>query len=204
MEAPRLLSERPLTQLLREAVLARADGLVVVRDREGVRHGVWLRGGYGVGAHVAGRFDPLLELLRRRAQLTASTHRACLGALRDGARSGALAIALGGVAPAEVREALRTQLVARIAALVQIAASEGYDAWLECVAVPQSEQSVCMPLGSLLRRGEPAVSRDEARKRLRALAKQLHPDRHGGLDAAAQQRLASQLAAATATYHGFS
>ena len=213
VELPRPLSQRPLQLLLRDAVLARVEGLVVLRDREGARHGIWLRAGYALGAHVAGRYDPLLELLRRCALLSASAHRTCVAALHEtGTRSGALAIAMGGVAPARVRETLREQLVARVAALVHIAALEGYDAWVEPGAVPDAEQSVCMPLGSLLRRAEaakapdarPPISRDEARRQLRALAKQLHPDRHVGLDAAALQQLASQLAAATAAYHGFS
>ena len=216
VELPRPLSERSLEQLLRDAVLAGASGLVVLRDCEGARHGIWLRRGYAVGAHVAGRFDPLLELLRQGALLSTRTHRACVAALHEpGTRSGTLATALGGVAPGDVRDALRRQLVGRVASLFSIAASEGYDAWVEPVVVPATEQSVCMPLGSLLRRGElrpvavgvspgPGTSRDEARRQLRALAKQLHPDRHAGLDAATQQRLASQLAAATAAYHGFS
>lgn len=228
MEAFVPLRERSLAELLRQAIVARAEGLVLLRNRQGARHGVWLRGGYAVGAHVAGRFDPLLALLRADGVLSARAQLACVAALADArVRSGRLATCIGGVAPERVRETLGAQLVARVGALLQVAASDGYDARLEPGLVPDGEQSVCMPLGSLLRRAGHADevatasasagagrrddvsaaagsdTRDEARRRLRALAKQLHPDRHGDLDPAVQHELARQLAEATAAYHGF-
>lgn len=204
MHVFRSLSERPFDALLREAADARADGLVVLRDRAGARHGVWLRAGYVVGVHVAGRFDPLLEILRRRGALDARAQRACVARLGE-RRAGALASALFGVRPAEVRDALRAQLVGRLAALLQIAGSEGYDAALEPGAVPEGEASLCMPLGALMRRVPGAAPRtpEDARRELRRLAKALHPDRHGRLDPAVQRALARQLAEATAAYHGF-
>lgn len=208
MEVLRPLSERPLTVLLQQAAEARCDGLVVVRDREGMRHGVWLEGGYAVGAHVAGRFDPLLELLRRRGVLGGEAHRACIEALYAATvRAGTLAMELGGVPPHEVRDALCAQLVGRLAALLTLARSEGHDGRLEPRPVPPNERCVRMPVGSLLRRAahahDDALGRDAARRKLRAAAKLLHPDRHGDLDPEQRQRLTDQLAQATAAYHGF-
>jgi hypothetical protein len=216
VQAPRPLSERPLAALLREAANARAGGCVVVRDREGMRHGVWLEDGYVVGAHVAGRFDPLLALLRARGALDERAHRACIEALYAATvRSGVLAMELGGVTPAALRDALCAQLVARLDALLGLAADSGHDAALESGSVPAGELCVRMPVGSLLRRtsaeaairaaaSSEATTRDAARRRLRETARRLHPDCHGALDPDARQQLADELAQATAAYHGFS
>lgn len=221
VQAPRPLSERPLAGLLREAASARVDGCLVVRDREGLRHGVWLEGGYVVGAHVAGRFDPLLALLRGRGALDERAHRACIEALYAATvRSGVLAMQIGGVAPAALRDALCAQLVARLDALLGLAADSGHDARLEWGNVPADELCVRMPVGSLLRRASAeaatrgattsaatmrdAAARDAARRCLRATARRLHPDCHGALDPDARKQLADELARATAAYHGFS
>jgi hypothetical protein len=70
-----------------------------------------------------------------------------------------------------------------------------------------------MPLGALLRqvpgvhtpaahRPEPR-DRSEERKRLRELAKRLHPDRNAHLPAETRRALENDLARATAQYHGF-
>ena len=203
------MSERPLAQLLQRAAEARRDGLVVVRDRDGMRHGVWLQGGYAVGAHVAGRFDPLLELLRRQGALHGHAHRACIEALYAATvRSGVLATEIAGVIPQHVRDALCAQLVGRLAALLTLARTEGHDARLEPGAVPPNELCVRMPVGSLLRRAaeadDPGLGREAARRKLRATAKLLHPDRHGDLDPELRRQLADRLARATAAYHGFS
>ncbi|MET0339828.1 MAG: J domain-containing protein [Polyangiales bacterium] len=213
MEPPRRLSERSLDALLCDAARARAEGMVVLREHSGIRHGVWMRAGHVVGAHVAGRHDPLLTLLVQRGVLDAAARRRCLEALRHmPLRAGQLATARFGVPALAVRDTLQRQLVARLEALLQIAASDGYDAALEPGPVPDTEASVCMPLGALLRRmpgaapARPAsgpVTRDEARRELRRLAKALHPDRHGDLDPAVQHALARKLAEATAAYHGF-
>jgi len=213
METARLLTERTFEALLRQALDQRAVGLVMMRCGEGLRHGVWVEHGYVVGAHVAGRFDPLLELLRRRGVLDAPRHRACLAALgASGARAGDVAGAVAGVARDEVAEGLRGQLVARLATLLRLAETSGHDARLERGPVPCEERSVRMPLGSLLRRIDLAPSdlaRDaptdpaDARKRLRELARARHPDRHARLDPKTQQRLSDEFARATALYHGF-
>src|ERR1700712_1326758 len=109
----RRISERSLKELLSCAVEARAEGLVVLRDRAGLRHGLWVEAGYVVGVHVAGRFDPLLELLRRGGLLSAGGHRSCIDALEGhGARSGELATTLAGVPTSVVREALKRQVIA--------------------------------------------------------------------------------------------
>jgi hypothetical protein len=208
------LRERSLEQLLWEALSARVEGLVVLRDRDGLRHGVWVHGGFVVGIHVAGRFDPLLDVLRRDGALSPSAYQACVEALwRSSSRSGALAVEIAGVARPAVRDALKSQAKVRMQALLNIADTRGYDAWLELRDVPATEMSVRMPLGSLLRptsgtrrdmmaaHSEP--TRDQARRQLRALARELHPDRHAHLPLERRQQLERQMAAATAAYHGF-
>jgi hypothetical protein len=212
VETARPLRERSLEELLWQTLAQRREGLVALRDRDALRHGVWVQAGFVVGVHVAGRFDPLLDLLRREGALSAAGYRACVEALwRSGARAGALAIELGGANRALVRDALKAQVCARMQALLAIAEARGHDARFEQCSVPAAEQSVRMPLGSLLRGlqagGAETVSsgaeRDQARRRLRELARELHPDRHGHLDLAARQRLEREMAAATAAYHGF-
>jgi hypothetical protein len=212
VETARPLRERSLEELLWQTLAQRREGLVALRDRDALRHGVWVQAGFVVGVHVAGRFDPLLDLLRREGALSAAGYRACVEALwRSGARAGALAIELGGANRALVRDALKAQVCARMQALLAIAEARGHDARFEPCSVPAAEQSVRMPLGSLLRGlqagGAETVSsgaeRDQARRRLRELARELHPDRHGHLDLAARQRLEREMAAATAAYHGF-
>jgi len=213
VEAPRLLSERSLEELLWKVLAAREDGLVVLRDREGLRHGVWVQAGFVVGIHVAGRFDPLLDVLRREGALTSHAYASCVQALwRPDSRSGAVAMEVAGVDRAVVRHALRRQLLERMAALLEIAARSGHDASFEARGVPEAEISLRMPLGALLRAVQrhdaPAPPRpqaqdsSEARRQLRALAKQLHPDRHTHLEPAARRRLERALAEATAAYHG--
>ncbi len=210
METPRPVSERSFVLLLQQAVAAGAAGLVALRDREGLRHGVWVQQGYVVGVYVAGRFDPLLELLRREGLLDARAHRRCLDQLQRGAsRCGAVASELAGIERARIVEALRLQVVARFTALLEIAARDGFDAVLERRPIPADEVCVHMPLGSLLRRAArlaPAAThaRDRARSRLRALAHGLHPDLHSELDPAARLQLTRELARATADYHGLS
>jgi hypothetical protein len=192
---------------------ARAEGLVVLRDRDGLRHGVWVQGGYVVGLHVAGRFDPLLDLLRRHGDLSAHGYRACVEALwSSGARSGSLAMEVAGVDRAVVRDTLRRQSYERMAALLELALERGHDAWLEEQRVPSSEVSVRLPLGALFRHApggaraaRPAEpeDREQARRRLRELARRLHPDLNGHLDAEQRRALELDLSRATARYHGF-
>jgi hypothetical protein len=230
VETSRLVSERSLEELLWMAVSARCEGLVMLRDRDGLRHGVWVQRGFIVGVHVAGRFDPLLDLLRRHGTLDAHGYRACVDALwRSKARSGALAMELAGVARPVVRDALKEQTCARLHALLEIAATRGHDACFEARPVSHTEVSVRMPLGTILRHapqhtaservrersgdgantseprartGEPDT-REDARRRLRALAKTLHPDKNAHLDEGARRALERDLARATAAYHGF-
>jgi hypothetical protein len=213
METARSLRERSLEELLWQAVSARASGLVVLRDRDGLRHGVWVCGGFVLGVHVAGRFDPLLDVLRKHGALSPQAYRACVNALwRTGTRSGALAMEIAGVARPVVRDALKQQLCERMSALLEIAASRGHDAWLELREVPEAETSVRVPLGTLLRNipgmpvqvpASPRLDKEAARKQLRELAKKLHPDRNGHLDEATRKSLEGDLARATALYHGF-
>jgi hypothetical protein len=213
VETARSLRERSLEELLWKVLSERREGLVALRDRDDLRHGVWVQTGFVVGVHVAGRFDPLLDVLRRDGSLSATGYRACVEALwRSGARAGALAIEIGGASRATVRDALKAQVRERFAALLTIAETRGHDARFEPCQVPAAEQSVRMPLGSLLRSlqaqadggpPESGAARDQARRRLRELARALHPDRHGHLDVAARQRLEREMAAATAKYHGF-
>lgn len=213
MDQPRKLAERSFETLLEQAV--GAEGLVVLRDRDGLRHGIWVQHGYVVGAHVAGRFDPLLSLMASTGRLDALGLRRCLVALPHAAqRSGSLARRLGGVSDAVVHEALQEQLLMRYLALRAHAASHGHDAQLERGTVPANECSARMPLGTLRRRAalrlgtsaplgvaQPLPAREEARRALRALAKVRHPDQ--ALDPEAREARTRELAAATAAYHGF-
>jgi hypothetical protein len=214
VETSKILAERSLEELLWQVLSARREGLVALRDRDGLRHGVWTHGGFVVGVHVAGRFDPLLDILRLEGALTPATYRACVEALwRSSSRSGAIAIEVAGVGRPLVRDALKTQATARMQALLAIAETRGHDAHFEPCDVPAAELSVRMPLGSLLRAAQSnpgenlqkqqSPSRDEARRKLRELALRLHPDRHAHLAPAAQKLLEREMAEATAAYHGF-
>jgi hypothetical protein len=214
MHTPVPVRERSLEELLWQVMSARAQGLVVLRDRDGLRHGVWVQGGYVVGVHVAGRFDPLLDLLRRHGSLSAHGYRACVDALYSaGVRSGSLAMEVAGVDRAVVRDALRRQSYERMAALLELALTRGHDAWLEEGDVPGHEVSVRMPLGALFRHApgaprarQPApqsADREQARRRLRELARRLHPDLNGHLDAEQRRALEADLSRETARYHGF-
>jgi hypothetical protein len=179
-----------------------------------MRHGVWVQGGFGVGVHVAGRFDPLLDVLRREGALNGHAYASCVRALwRPDVRSGSLATEIAGVERSVVRNALRRQILDRMAALLDIADSNGHDASFEAQEVPASEISLRRPLGALLRGVQrqgimaapvrpPIEDRSEARRRLRALAKELHPDRHAHLAPEARRSLERALAEATADYHG--
>ncbi len=213
VEQPRLLSERCLEELLWAALASRSVGLAVVRDRDGMRHGVWVQEGFVVGLHVAGRFDPLLDLLRREGSLSVHAYASCVRALfrPDARRCGTLATEIAGVERHVVRAALRRQTEERLGALLQIAQRSGHDAWFEAREIPPLEISVRMPLGALLRRvQDPSAwipppqleDRADARRQLRALAKRLHPDRHAHLDPVARRKLETELAEATAAYHG--
>ncbi|MDB4988778.1 MAG: hypothetical protein JWN04_3956 [Myxococcaceae bacterium] len=213
----RPISERSLETLLQQAMQARVVGRIVLRDVDGLRHGVWVEAGYVVGVHVAGRFDPLLELMWQSGLLNARSHRTCVAALYDAElRCGELATRLAGVPSSVVREALRRQVSARFIVLLELSESAGYDAQLEACPIPNAERSLRMPLGSLQRHGEqtrgsgetarlPASTGDhQARRALRTLARALHPDLHPHLDIEARARLSERLARATAAYHGFS
>jgi hypothetical protein len=215
VDAARLLTERSLEELLWTTLASRSDGLVVLRDRDGLRHGVWVQGGFVVGVHVAGRFDPLLDVLRREGALSGHAYASCVRALwRPDVRSGSLATDIAGVERSVVRNALRRQMLDRMAALLEIAERSGYDASFEAQDVPPGEISLRMPLGALLRgvqrqgsgfpvSGAPqSEDRSEARRQLRALAKELHPDRHAHLAPDARRALERALADATAAYHG--
>jgi hypothetical protein len=215
MDTPLPLTQRSFEELLWQVLARREQGLAVLRDRDGLRHGAWVQAGFVVGVHVAGRFDPLLDLLRQGGVLSDASYRGCVDALwRGGARAGALAVELAGVERAAVRDALKAQAAARLQALLVIAESRGHDAGFEPGPIPASETSVRMPLGSLLRGAHASSAapapelahgptRVDARRKLRELARSLHPDRHAHLDAAERQRLERQMAAATAAYHGF-
>jgi hypothetical protein len=225
VETLRPLRERSLEELLWQVLADKREGLVVLRDRDGLRHGVWVHAGFVVGVLVAGRFDPLLDLLRRDGALDPDAYRRCVEALwRSPTRSGAIAVEIAGVARPLVRDALKTQASERMRALLSIAETRGHDACFEPCDVPATEMSVRLPLGSLLRaagqnharaafsgfasRADPPAStasesRDAARRKLRELARSLHPDKHAHLDAASQKRLEAEMAAATAAYHGF-
>jgi hypothetical protein len=212
VETYRPLEDRSYLALLTEAAAARMDGLVVLRDRTGDRHGVFLEDGYVRSVQVAGRFDPLLDLLEKRGEVDRQARRVCLGALRGGMeRSGAVATHVLGLGTPVIRDALRSQQLARLAALLELAEAQGHDAGVEPGAVAASDCCVRLPLGFMLRAlgrqeaciGPAPASPENARKRLRALARALHPDRHANLTPEARRELELALARATAAYHGF-
>jgi hypothetical protein len=204
VDKPRKLNERSFSALSTQAIEAGAEGLIVLRDRDGVRHGLWVQRGYVVGAHVAGRFDPLLSLLAGTGRLDADGLRRCLAALpQSPLRSGSLAHRLAGVSGTAVHEALQEQLLTRYLALLAHAEEHGHDAQLEPGPVPASELSARLPLGTLRRRAalRTGAGREQARRALRALAKVRHPDH--ACDPEAREALTRELAEATAAYHGF-
>jgi hypothetical protein len=212
MHEPALLAERSLLSLLESASRARLQGLVVVRCRAGLRHGLWLDAGHVVGAHLADGFDPLLELLRREGSLSPAAHLACLRDLASGARAGELALRAG-VPASRLREVLQRQLVARTAELFGLARDGGHDGWFEARPVCARDTSVRMPLGALLRRvlalapelatllAQPQDDEATRRRALRLLARALHPDLQCD-DPLAQRAREQALARATARYHG--
>ncbi len=212
MCSPRSLRERSLEELLWHVIAARDEGRVILRDRDGLRHPVCVQTGYVVGLRVAGRFDPLLDVLRRRGELEEHAYQGCVDALwKGGLRSGEVAMHIGGVTRAQVRDALREQACQRMQALLEIAVTVGHDAWFEAAPLSHEHVSVRMPLGALLRAvpgssAQPSAhkpDRAEARKKLRELAKRLHPDRNRHLDPETRSRFERDLAQATARYHGF-
>jgi hypothetical protein len=211
------LSERPYGELLAELGRTRESGTAVLRDRDGDRHGVTFEAGYVRAVHLAGRFDPLLALLERRGHMSRAARSSCLSALREGARSGDVATAVGHVPRDALRDALRAQLAERFAALVAWAEQRGYDARLEPAGPGAAEaDALRVPLGALFRAaGRPLPGVDlgpqpapgalpgDQRRALRRLAVLLHPDRHPELSDAERRILERQLADATARYHGF-
>ena len=122
-----------------------------MRERDGTRHVVILRGGRIVAARVAGRFDPLLATLRRDGAVSRAGWQTALEALgRSERRSGQLAIELAGVDARAVRAALEAQLRSRLAVVLERAATHGRDAWLEPRTVPASEQAAVLTIAAAL------------------------------------------------------
>ena len=186
-----------------------------------------LRDGRVVAVRAAGRFDPILELLRRHG---AMNERAWAQSIEQLARSerpaGQLAIDTG-VAERTLRSALSAQARSRLQCILARADGHGRDAWLEPRAVAPSEQATSLSVHELL--GEPAQVQPTPRplgaraadvsegtvpfatsasgqrrdkRALRRLAFVLHPDRNAHLSPDARAALAARLAEATADYHG--
>ena len=217
---PVALSQRSLRELLLAAARARASGDVVVRERGGTRHRVTLRDGRVVAVRAAGRFDPILELLRRHGALNERAWAQSIEQLaRSERRAGRLAIETAGISESALRTALAVQARERLRKILARAETHGLDAWLVPRDVPPSEQAVSLCARDLLgERAEvqasprplleevqanprpPLASRDK--RALRRLALALHPDRNAHLSPEARARLAARLAEATAAYHG--
>ncbi|MFM2416271.1 MAG: hypothetical protein RL385_994 [Pseudomonadota bacterium] len=221
------VADRPFLALLTAASLARSTGLVVLRDADGDRHGVTLESGFVRAVHVAGRYDPLLSLLEARGLMDRPTRMRCQASLGDAAaRSGSVVGQLCPQVLPALRDVLREQQTDRLEALLELAASRGHDARLEPCALAVEDAIVRIPLGSLLRAlgrfpgdssaesttypsSRAAVGHEvtpgppDAKRRLRSLAKTLHPDRHLHLPPDARRALERELAEATARYHGF-
>jgi len=140
------LRRRPLGDLVAAAARAGTDGDVVVRDTDGRLHRMTLRGGRVVSLRIAGRFDPLLDLLRRRRAIDGDGFQAALEALAASERrSGDLAIERGGARADDVRATLADQARKRVEALFSIAEAQGHDAWVEPRSVSASEAATSLP-----------------------------------------------------------
>jgi hypothetical protein len=217
---PVALSQRSLRELLLAAARARACGDVIVRERGGIRHRVTLRDGRVVAVRAAGRFDPILELLRRHGTLNERAWAQSIEQLaRSERRAGQLAIETAGVTDDALRSALADQARERLGRILARADTHGLDAWLVPRDVAPSEQAVSLCACDLLRelvgvRANPRsplpgvhanprpLLEGRDKRRLRRLALALHPDRNTHLSPEARARLAAQLAEATAAYHG--
>jgi hypothetical protein len=205
-----------LTRLLSEG----REGELVVIELSGTRHRVLLRGGYVVAVHVAGRFDPLLEILRQcGAMRPEAWYRTLEELARSDRPSGELALRIGGVSAVAVQAALRAQQDRRLRILAE-RVREGATLRFEPRRVRARDVVARigpwdLPAEARRSRGErpPAISeppaarfsfptdRREARRQLRKLARLLHPDRNAHLDAKTRAELAARLAEATAAYH---
>lgn len=218
---------QPATQTLGDAIArtARAghDGDVILRDRSGRTHRVTLRLGCVVAVRLAGRFDPLLERLYRRALIDEAGLLAALEALsRSERRVGELAIEVANVRPEDVRAALEAQLRERLHELFLVARTEPSTLGLVwrvvparegCGALPWRESVLGTPRARCARAAEPRAQRSApqrcaappmptTRAELRRLAKHCHPDLTRHLPAAERAARAVQFARATAAFHG--
>lgn len=202
----------------------------MVREGGGALHRVTLRAGRVVAVQVAGRFDPLLDALRRQGALDGEGWHAVLEAMaRSELPAGQLATQVGGVPAHRVRATLEAQLRDRLRALLRRSLTHGTEAWLSSRPVPPSEGATSLTVLEALpvtvqsvenarragRRLEPGPGPAGMRPRtghgprptradLRRLALTLHPDRHPHLGAEARAKLERRLAEATAAFHGLS
>jgi hypothetical protein len=201
------------TWLERLAVRAATGRLDVDLGGAGAdRARVLVRRGLVCAVSVPGRFDPIVDALRRSGAIDGRTYRRILEALaRTERRSGQVAVDVGALHEAVVRDALVQQTRLRLVALLDRAA--GATATFTPCDVAPSEQVASVdpvPLLPVASRPAPHVSlrtpatRPEARRQLREIAKRLHPDRNGHLPAPEREKLAAELARATAAFHGLS
>ncbi len=211
------LALRSLHEALRLAGQRDFDGDIVIRERDGASHRITLRGGVIVAARVAGRFNPLLESMRRTGALAPEGFVRALEALaRSERRSGQLAIERGGASARSVREALAAQLSARLTEIHRRALENGRETWLEARSVAATEaagrvEATRAPRATAPPRATRPASAPsvppaaplslEQRRALRRLAFMLHPDRHAHLPEPERNALERRLADATARFH---
>ncbi len=232
MAARKRASAPTLGDAIAQAARAAHEGDVVVGDRAKRLHRVTLRLGRIVGVQIAGRFDPLLDHLRRAGALDEAGSYAVLEALaRSGRRVGELAEEVAGISREAVRAAIHAQLRGRLTQLLALAAREGSAPRLEAREVEPNERHGELPwrealhgaprardlndaerpapVRALKGRGSAealaersAVHAVASREELRRLALQCHPDLTRHLPPAEQDARAALLARATAAFHG--
>lgn len=177
-----------------------------------------LRAGAVVAVHVAGRFDPILDELKRHGVLDDAGYHASIEALgRHERRAGDLAQQYGGASRAAVAAVLRSQAKRRLSAL-EARVDETTRAHFEPGKVPARDATTFLdhediPVTAAPRRQRPGRApyrpgpastkrkRAPTRAELRTLAYRLHPDRHHHLPEAERRRMARRLAELTAAYH---
>lgn len=145
-----------LAAVLRSAAARRVTGDLRVRERDGRVHRIVLRAGAVVAAHAAGRFDPILEALRRDGALTPDDWQAALEALgRSERRAGQLAMELAGVPRDTVRAALAEQTRRAVHFVLERGVRFGVEAWVEQREVGPAEVVTWLEPGALLAAGSP-------------------------------------------------
>ncbi len=193
----------------------RLEGDLVVLDG-GRRHTVTVRAGRIVAARAEGLDDGLVSALRRMSALSPDDARALLVQRRERPqRVGELAVQ-SGIERDIVASALEQQLLGRVRYVAFRSRAAGSRVSFVPRAVPAGELVAFIAIDAIPLDGlrawlhEPPTvrvrprshdPRSDARRELRRLALQMHPDRTAHLPPSERARLARAFADATAAYH---